>query len=53
MAGSSKTRTGNIAYAPVLEFTDWPTCEAFSNAIVAAALKRAPAAFDAPEAVVA
>ena len=43
--------TGKIAYAPVVEFTDWPTCEAFSNAIVAAVLKRAPAAFDALEAV--
>ena len=47
-----KDATGKIAYAPVLEFTDWPTREAFSNAVVAAALKHAPAAFDAPEAVV-
>lgn len=47
-----KDVTGKIAYAPVLEFTDWPTREAFSNAVVAAALKHAPAAFDAPEAVV-
>jgi len=37
---------GKIIYIPVLEFTDRPTREAFSDRVIATLLEFAPAAFD-------
>jgi hypothetical protein len=37
---------GKVIYIPVIEFTDRPTREAFSDRVIAALLEFAPAAFD-------
>jgi hypothetical protein len=37
---------GKVAYVPILEFTDRPTRDAFSDRVIAALLEFAPAAFD-------
>jgi hypothetical protein len=37
---------GKTAYVPILEFTDRPTRDAFSDRVISALLEFAPAAFD-------
>jgi hypothetical protein len=44
--GVRRDDRGKTAYVPILEFTDKPTRDAFSDRVIAALLEFAPATFD-------